>query len=287
MYKFDPNGEPVDAAFRAIALDQLDEALADLNAPRDKGRSVVHEARRRCKKLRGLLRLVQPAFDEFVTENAALRDAAGVLSHLRDGEVMYETVAALQKWRPDPLLASLADRPLVPSAPANGDAALDDFRNRLAAIRDRAQHWSLHSSEPRRLFEGMSRIYRSGRRRMKAARQTHRPTDFHDWRKANKYFGFHLDLLKKAAPEAIAASLDVVDKLSLVLGEHHDLVVLRSAAQHDALPLDASELAALIALVDARMEELEHDAFELGRQVFAEDPAAVAKRIARYWATAA
>ena len=32
MYKFDPAGPPVDETFRAIALSQLDEAIADLES---------------------------------------------------------------------------------------------------------------------------------------------------------------------------------------------------------------------------------------------------------------
>ena len=102
MYKFDPKGEAPDAAFRAIAIDQLDEALSDLDTPDSSDRSAVHEARRRTKKLRGLLRLVRAGFDDFDQENVALRDAAGVLSHLRDREVQHETLAALAAWRPSP-----------------------------------------------------------------------------------------------------------------------------------------------------------------------------------------
>ena len=107
MYKFDPRGEPPETAFRAIALDQLDEALSDLDNPDRDGRSVVHEARRRCKKLRGLLRLVRPVFPEFARENAAIRDAAALLSHLRDAEVLHQTVAELVEWRHDDALVRI------------------------------------------------------------------------------------------------------------------------------------------------------------------------------------
>ena len=176
------------------------------------------------------MRLARPVFAEFVVENAAIRDAAATLSHLRDGEVLHDTLAALQKWRPDPLLVSLADRPLALAA-HDGDAALADFRNRLLAIRERAERWTLKSSDPRRLLDGLRRTYASGRRRMKDARRSRGPMAFHDWRKANKYYGFHLDLLKKAAPETIAGALEVVDQLSVVLGEHHDLAVLRAVAR--------------------------------------------------------
>ena len=84
MYKFDPNGDPPETAFRAIALDQLGEALSDLDRPDSSGRPAVHEGRRRTKKLRGLLRLVRAGFADFGRENRALRDAAALLSHLRD-----------------------------------------------------------------------------------------------------------------------------------------------------------------------------------------------------------
>ena len=108
MYKFDPRGEPPETAFRAIAIDQLDETLADLDRPDRAHRSVVHEARRRCKKLRGLLRLVRPGFADFDRENTAIRDAAALLSHLRDSEVMHETFHELSEWRHDPLFERLA-----------------------------------------------------------------------------------------------------------------------------------------------------------------------------------
>src|ERR1700761_6944167 len=110
MYKFDPAGEPVEAAFRAIALSQLDEALSDLDKGDSDGRSVVHEARRRCKKLRGLLRLVRPALPDFATENAAVRDAAALLSHLRDAEVLQHTVADLAKTTKSARLGLMAQR---------------------------------------------------------------------------------------------------------------------------------------------------------------------------------
>lgn len=286
MYKFDPHGEPVDAAFRAIALDQLDETLADLNAPPEPGRSVVHEARRRCKKLRGLLRLVRPAFAEFEQENRAIRDAAKTLSHLRDGEVLHETIAALHKWRPDPLLARLAGQSLASPVHVDGAAALADFKNRIEQIRSRAESWTLRSTDPDCLFDGLRRLYRSGRDRMRAADRSRDPADVHDWRKANKYHGFHLDLLKRAAPEALSGGLDVVDKLSTILGEHHDCVVLRTAASHDHFPADADERARLKTLVGERMDHLERQAFDLGRQIFAEKPRALGRRIESYWTTA-
>ena len=71
-----------------------------------------------------------------------------------------------------------------------------------------------------------------------------------------------------------------------VLGEHHDCEVLRAAIRHGDFILDAGERAQLEALIGDRMGELERQAFDLGRQVYAERPAALARRMARYWTTA-
>lgn len=286
MYKFDPHGEPLDSAFRAIAIDQLDEALSDLAQPDTSGRSIVHEARRRTKKLRGLLRLVRPGFPGFDRENDALRDAAASLSHLRDREVRRETLRALAKWRPVSLLERLLAGSTEPAA--HDDAApLAAFRERMVEVRARAGQWALSRPGLETLEAGVRRTYRTARRRMRKARDLHEPTRFHDWRKSNKNYGFTIDLLRKAAPALLGDDVEVIDKLSNALGQHHDLVVLRITAAQGHLPLSGPEqLMELDALIGERLGELEAEAFELGRQVYAERPAALTRRIMSYWKSA-
>lgn len=286
MYKFDPKGDPPETAFRAIALDQLGEALSDLDRPDSSGRTAVHEGRRRTKKLRGLLRLVRAGFADFGRENRALRDAAALLSHLRDREVREATLDELARWRSSPTL----DRLLAGARdidPHDDAAALAAFRTRLEEIRSRSEHWTLSRSGVDTLRAGVKRTYRSARRRMAKAQRTPTPASFHDWRKSNKNHGFGLDLLRKAAPEVLGAELEIVDKLSATLGQHHDLVVLRTAAAGGQLPLSGTdELTGLNALIGERLGELEREAFELGRQIYAETPRRLARRIMTYWASA-
>lgn len=286
MYKFDPVDEPVEAGFRKIALSQLDEALGDLDKPEGNGRSVVHEARRRCKKLRGLLRLVRPVFPEFASENAAVRDAAALLSHLRDSEVLHQTVADLAKWRKDAALERIEQRLADRHDPARADR-LEEFRARLAEVRKRAEGWSLVKTGCDALMPGLRVTYRSGRRRMERAARSGAALDFHEWRKANKNHGFHIDLLKRLAPELLADDLKTVDALSTQLGLHHDLFVLSEALDerpdHFGEPEDLKVLRVATA---ARKAEIEAEAFALGRQVFAERPRAVARRFASYWKSA-
>lgn len=286
MYKFEPAGEPVEAAFRSIALSQLDEALGDLDSGESGGRSVVHEARRRCKKIRGLLRLVRPAFPRFQEENAAIRDAARLLSHLRDAEVLQHTVAELGKWKESAILEAIAER-LGETGPGSVGDKIGEFRQRLAEIRERAAQWSLTGDGPDALIPGLRLIYRSARRRLAKAKRSGVAVDFHEWRKANKYHGFHVDLLKKIAPDVLKGDLDTLDELSLLLGTHHDLMVLTDAVDRSPARFgDDTDIGILRDAIAERRAEVEKAAFELGRQIFAERPRAVARRFKRYWATA-
>jgi HEAT repeat protein len=75
---------------------------------------------------------------------------------------------------------------------------------------------------------------------------------------------------------------DEARRLSELLGDDHDLWVLREAltAMAGEIPAD---LDPLIEAVDERRLWLERDAFLLGERVFAERPAAFVRRIHHYW----
>ena len=94
-FRFQPSDETVESAVRRIACAELDAALAAIRAAERPPGRVVHEVRRRCKALRGLIRLVRPAFPSFAAENAALRDIARQLAGVRDGAVLADTLARL------------------------------------------------------------------------------------------------------------------------------------------------------------------------------------------------
>jgi hypothetical protein len=284
MYKFDPT-HAVAESFRAIALSQLDEALSGLDD--GSGRSVVHEARRRCKKLRGLLRLVRPGFAGFARENAAIRDAAALLSHLRDAEVLQHTVNDLAEWRPDAALDRIGQR-LGAEHDAQQEQRLGEFRLHLAAVRERVPQWSLKRDGCDALMPGLRETYRKARRLQRRARRTRHPVDFHEWRKASKNHGFHIDLLKKLAPDLLADDLRVVEQLSMQLGLHHDLAVLSDAVGRNPERFgDSGDVDVLREAIAARTGEIEAAVFGLGRQIFAERSRAVAGRFTSYWRSAA
>jgi hypothetical protein len=288
MYQFDPKSSAVEETFRNIALSQIDEALEALASSEGEKRSVVHEARRRCKKLRGLLRLVRPAFAAFQAENSAIRDAAALLSHLRDAEVLHETIAKLAETSGSEAVGRISERLKAEPLPEPPPDKLTGFRLRLLEVRERATRWTLRKDGASVLLGGLHAAYRQDRERMAKALASGDPVDFHDWRKAQKYHGFHVDLLRRAAPDVLEADLKTIDKLSDLLGIHHDLAVLLHTVDTDPARFGGDEdISALREAIDARGNEIEEKAASLGRQLLAERPRALMQRFARYWKTAA
>lgn len=287
MYQFDPKSSAVEDAFRSIALSQIDEALEALASPTGEKRTVVHEARRRCKKLRGLLRIVRPAFPDFRSENAAIRDAAALLSHLRDAEVLHETVVRLAETSGSEAVTRISATLSAEPLPEPPDDKLTEFRLRLLAVRERAAEWALRKDDPSVLLGGLRDTYTEDRQRMAKALASGDPVDFHDWRKSQKYHGFHVDLLRKAAPDVLEADLKTLDKLSEQLGVHHDLAVLLHTVNTTPARFGSEDdVTALRAVINARRVEIEGRAAALGRQLLAERPRALVRRFTRYWKTA-
>ncbi len=273
-----------------MALSQLDDALADLDAPSSDAEQRVHEGRRRCKKLRGLLQLVRPGFPAFAEENAALRHAASTLSHLRDADVLSHTIVRLAEAESadGERLRHIAERVRAGRAEQHGSAErIAAFRAMLMATRERAVHWSLEGDGEKAMLTGLKASYRKARERMEQALGTRRPADFHEWRKATKAHGFHLDLLRKSAPDLLPDDVRVTDELATGLGHHHDLAVLTDALSGTPERFgDDADRQALHDAIAPRVEEIEGRAEALGRQIFAERPRAVAQRFSRYWRNA-
>ena len=288
MYTFDPKSSAIEETFRSVALSQIDEALRALASTDVEQRSLVHEARRRCKKLRGLLRLVRSGFPEFQMESAALRDAAALLSDLRDREVLRETVAGLSEGSGNDGLQPVLQRLMSAPSAEPVQEKLSEFRLRLLAVRERATEWTLRKDKPAVLMRGLRKTYKQDRKRMARALASGDARDFHGWRKAHKAHGFHVDLLRKTAPDVLDADLQAIESLSDLLGVHHDLAVLLHAVDIEARRLGSGEdVAALRGAIHTRRKDIEERAVALGRQLLAERPRALAERFARYWKTAA
>jgi len=282
----------VERALQRIATSQIDAALAEIADPALDDQTRVHQLRKRAKKLRGLIRLVRPAFADYRAENAAFRDAASKLSSARDADVMIATydrliesgVGETDQARFAPLRERLLGRKQALSGADDLAGALGDFRDALRAARTRVAHWTLDREGFDAVEGGLSRSYRSGRKALKAAAHNATPEHLHEWRKRVKDHWYHARLLRGIAPEFLDARRKAARHLGEMLGDLHDLAVLRAAARAEAgCFAGAKDLNAFLALIDDRAAVLETEAFALGHRLFADKPSALRKRWAEYW----
>jgi len=286
--------ESAAAGLRRIVREQLDEILGELE---DESLSVherVHSARKHCKKVRGLLRLVRPGVGgTYREENEAVRDAGQLLSALRDSQTRIDAFDKVMdnpggELFPDSASAirdGLVDRreELVSDESDVADR-LNEFRRRIEGVRQRVHAWKIKGNVRDVIGRGLKRTYARGRQAMRAAYNDSTPEAFHQWRKRVKDYWMHLLLLEEFWPPVLKAYSDQAKELSDLLGEDHDLAVISEELQ--AEPDDFGGKAAVdafVALADRRRERLQSEARPLGRRLFLAKPNEAARYFRNLW----
>lgn len=235
-YRFDP-ALPVDMEVRRIAAGEIAAIAALLkDTPEGRQRS-LHGARKRLKRLRGLLKLVREGDEAFHTrENRRYRDMARSLSSVRDADALVETldrflanpgakaaadlavIRAHLERRRDRIVCEQAEQEAVPTALVSlceAQAALD------ALDLPRTQQ-----EGARLLSRGARAMIVNARKALKAARRGGRSEDFHELRKALKYHWMHLNLLGHMWPGHTPARRRRADGLADKLGELNDICAM-------------------------------------------------------------
>ena len=294
-YELAPD-EPLHSGVRRVAYEQIDAALSGLGDPQADGvEETVHDVRKRCKKLRGLVRLVRPALrDEYQQANELFRDAARQLSALRDDQALLETfddlVAAHADHLPDGGLGALRATLAARAEAAGAAAHADDERLRhatdlLQCARDRVESWPV-GDDPSPLEGGLAKTYRRGRRALDATAACPTDEELHELRKRAKYTWYHVRLLTPTAPSVLDPLASRLHDLSDALGDDHDLAVLADRLADDErtrADVDDAELEAAATLLRARRADLQRRARSLALRLYVESPKAFARRLVGYW----
>ena len=281
---------------RRIVNEQIGQAVADLRGETGGTRdAAVHETRKRCKRLRALLRLVRDPLGASVyrRENAAIRDASRLLAPVRDAVVLVNTLdAAIGDADGQLDTAALAQTRRALKA-AHGrlrqqmlyrGTAVEQTIGALAAVQERSHGWPLGELAFDDLRPGLERVYRRGRRAMKRAYDDPTPERFHEWRKRVKYLWHHLELLEPGWPGLLGTLADETHDLSDLLGDDHDRTVLgERLRERPDLLADQEAARALEAALDDQRQRLRAAARPLGARLYAETPERFGARIASYW----
>lgn len=252
----------------------------------------IHDARKQLKKSRAALRLLRNAIGEIAyrRENTALRDAARPLGVARDSRVLSVALDDLVE-RFDPAIRSLKldkfRRVLRQEQTSTRQAITLTLVNRqrkaLRDVKGRSERWNMTGDDWQVIGAGLERIYRGGRKRMKAAASSRASEDLHDWRKQVKYLWHQLQILEPAWPGPLGELADQAHKLADHLGDDHDLAVLHTKVRAHAEVFEGKDYDALAAVLDRRRKQLQDKAFKLGARIFEEKPRRFVKRIGQYW----
>jgi CHAD domain-containing protein len=281
-FKFLLEDKTVEDGFKRIALSQIDAALDESRDDQLDGEGKVHAVRTRCKKLRGLFRLVRPVFKDYTDCNTIVRKAAGSLSHVRDAHVLVQTYDDLVQTdsSSDKLRIRLVAEVGDGASEQSLNEALSGFADTMGAMRQSVTHWKIQKSGFDALAGGLSNNY--GNARNELIRAVEKPTDehFHETRKSAKYMMYHLNLLAKSAPEILKPQKELASRIGDSLGNHHNLALLKPFLSRQP---KTSRRAFVLTLLERRQEELAGDAVRLGRQLLAEKPDAMEKRMRHYW----
>ena len=288
--------EHVPDGIRRIARGQLLDARDDLDGtPTRKLPKAVHETRKRIKRLRASVRLSRSAIGEetYERENTALRMAARRISAPRDAQVLLETLDELTERFADELAPDTTarlrtrlddERTAATAALGDGNGAIAATRATLEDVLARTPTWTFARDDFDALSPGLRRTYRRGRRALRAARNDPSAENLHAWRKRVKDLWYVTEIVRAARPKALKRVARRAHGLSSVLGDHHDLHVLRAYVEsHPQCFTEESSRQALLAVIDRRAARLCEKALARGRKLYTRKPKRFVREIERGW----
>ncbi len=272
----------------------LEELTGAHKGPRDEA---VHDARKSLKKIRAVLRLVRPVIGEKVyrRENTCCRDAGRPLTEVRDARILIETLDKLVKHFQEHIAGqSFAEvsKALRDNLRAVRKRVLDEHNafvvvaETVSQARERVKSWADVSDRWSSVGAGLQDTCRQAREAFRDVAADPSVAKLHEWRKQVKYLRYQLEVLRLMWPERMEELAAEAGRMGDLLGDDHDLAVLRQTLTRDPQPVaDAGEREVLVALIDRRRAELAQEVLLLGDRFFQDRPRELARRLKGYWKT--
>ena len=271
-------------AVRRVCSEHIRWALLRLRKSRHP--AAIHAVRKEIKKLRAILRLVQDEINpnDHCKLEKALRRAAGQMAAPRDARVMFkafEKLAGRQAKRNYPRLHHALEKHChYEGRRFRGDDSAELARRILQKTGRRIARIKINQAGWAAINPGLLEGYRQGARAAKLTSRQPLPEHYHAWRKHVKTLWYQLRFLCPEWPAAGRAIIGKLDRLGILLGDDHDLALLRDFATAHPQPGETSKLNRLIA---ARQKKLRAAARKLGSQLYREAPPAICDRLGKIW----
>lgn len=278
--------ENIQTGIRRIASEQMQRAIDEMENTEIDRHDVVHQVRKRCKKLRGLLRLVRPAIGKtYRAENAVFRDAARALSSIRDASSIigtFDRLIADVDLRPseyEPIQAEL-QRSRAAITEDQIEAALAHVHHTLTHAKERASDWSLSYTGFAALEPGLTKTHERVRESLAVARQAPDSNTLHELRKQAKYHWYQTRLLRGCWPAMFDSYEQALNVLCELIGEDHNLAILRNTLSEAS---DRSACESLITMIGNRHTAMKGTVLQQSEVIFGKSNSQFASRIRPSW----
>ncbi|PWT94438.1 MAG: hypothetical protein C5B54_00040, partial [Acidobacteria bacterium] len=182
----------------------VEKAVRELGRRSSKSRGEgVHNARKRLKQLRGILRLVQHGISQksYRRENRAFRNAGRPLSDVRDADIMIETLDQLIVHFSHQVKAHsfrrlrrilVERRRQIRKQLLEKERSMGKISASLRKAERRIKNWTSISNDYKILMRGVESTYAQGKNEMDTALTEKSDETLHTWRKSVKYLRYQL-----------------------------------------------------------------------------------------------
>jgi CHAD domain-containing protein len=275
-----------------LARRQVHASRVELGRRAKPTEDAIHETRKRVKKARAILFLVDADHGRGIAKSRKrLRSVNRILSCVRDAGATIETLRTLHEHHPE-LLSEHAYARLRRDASqskealtrkASRDGAWRRASRLLRKLERAAGRWRPDHDGFKALAPGIRKTHRRARRALARAKETHAAADFHEWRKATKALWYQLRLAG-GGTAAIARDTRALHSAETWLGEDHNLVVLCEQLSGDpSVCPSAMDVSRLRCAVDAIQQNLRRQAIARTRAIFSIRSRAYVRRVERAW----
>ena len=278
---------------RAILRGQLEAAANGLAASGSDPNAAIHNARKKIKRSRGLLRfLLKDDKKRRRRENARLRGIAGALSGVRDAAALVETAAILTPTD-DPEASALLQlrhalirrRDLLVAGNDTLTRRIAHASSDLSRAAGRSSRFKLPKSKRKvrkLILRGWVTTTRAALDIRKTCEVLGPDTPFHDLRKRSQDRWMQVMLLASLWPTGFRALKDQMKSLIDTLGHEHDLAVLEDLLDElIPLGLEQTHLKRVAPLISLTRLGLREDALKKADRLFDADPEREARTLAR------
>jgi len=279
--------------------EQLSRAIRAADNRRHAPAERARQIRVACKKIRAVLELVRCHVpNHFKREDRRFRDAARRIAPVRDHGAVLSTFQSLPRKAADRALAERRSLRRIRQAlrghlrlhsdvSVTADTVLQTCCRKLRKERARLDHIKFKGQKQEGfafIEAGFRRSYARARATFCEATKSANDDALHTWRKRTKTHLNQCRLLERICPGVLPPRVRELKHLSSLLGDEHDLVVLREEIGETVFSeQDQRTVKLYLQQVDRRLTTLKSNALAKGQIVFSEKPRTFVTRVETDW----